>query len=160
MKKKNAITPKFNAGDTIYTIQRVFAEPAEMHYCPECNGRGKVEVEFPAYNTKTLATCPLCRDRRFGMDNSSIDQIEHNKYRKSYGIPTYGAVKGRIKRINIDQDVTCTSISYSVDSNHSTDICVYVEKDLYATLEDAQRAIEKKHRSEEERIDTYIGQKK
>jgi len=160
MKKKNTITPKFNVGDTIYTVQRVFTEAAKMYYCPECNGRGKVEVDFPAYNTKTLATCPLCHDRRFGIDNDAIDKIERNKYRKSYGIPTYGAVKGEIKRVNIDQDKNCISISYSVNSNYSSDVYVYTEQDLYATLEDAQKAIEKKHRSEEEQIDIYIGQKK
>lgn len=160
MKKKNAITPKFNAGDTIYTIQRVFAEPAEMHYCPECNGRGKVEVEFPAYNTKTLATCPLCHDRRFGIDNSSIDRIEHNKYRKSYAVSVYGAIKGIIKRVNIEQDETGISISYSVANSNNTDVCTYTEKDLFATLSDTQAAIEAKHNSEKDKIDVYIGKKK
>ena len=72
----------------------------------------------------------------------------------------YGDVKGIIKRVNIEQDETGISISYSVKNNNDTDLCVYAEDDLYATLGDAQLALEKKHDLEKDKIEVYIGKKK
>lgn len=160
MKKKNAISPKFSVGDTVYYIGRAFTDEEKIYYCPECHGTGRVEVEFPAYHTKTLATCPLCLNRA-GLEKDDLDRATGNSYRKLYTVGNYTVLTGTISAVYYEQNKTGISLNFLVkNEKYPGDSIRKSEKELYASEKECAQDIVKIVDKEKEQIDIYIGKKK
>lgn len=159
MKKENAIYPKFAIGDKVYYISRKLTEVGQIYYCPECHGRGKVDVEFPQYQTTTLAICPLCHNR-FGIGDNEIDKSLGNHYRRCHSVGAYTVSSGIITGIYCEVNKTGISSTFLVKNDkHPGDSMRMAETDLYASKISCVTAIVKKNNKEKTDVDIYIGKK-